>query len=340
MSENLFMRRALDLAELGRGTVSPNPMVGCVIVHQGRIVGEGYHMKYGQAHAEVNAVNSVENQEVLEKSTVYVTLEPCAHFGKTPPCSDLLIAKKVRKVVVACRDPFVEVDGKGIEKLRKAGIEVEVGMLEEEAQELNRRFFTFHELSRPYVVLKWAQTSDGFVARSNYDSKWISNPHSRQLVHRWRAEEDAILVGKNTAVYDNPTLNVRDWDGSDPVRILLDTNAEVANELNILNGPTKTLIFNLKKDEQKGEAHWIKLQSMNPPEVLATLYQQKIQSVIVEGGSKTLNSFIDEGCWDEARVFKADIKFGAGIPAPLVDGEIAQELTIQNDRLIIYKNNG
>ena len=340
MSEHHFMGRALELAELGRGTVSPNPMVGCVIVHAEKIVGEGYHRMYGEAHAEVNAVRSVHDEQILEDSTVYVTLEPCAHFSKTPPCSDLLISKKVKKVVVACRDPFEEVDGKGIEKLKNAGVEVELGLLGEEAISLNRRFFTYHQSKRPYVILKWAQTSDGFIARTNFDSKWISGPASRQIVHRWRAEEDAILVGKNTAVHDNPRLNVRDWHGPDPVRILLDTNAEASEKLHLFDGTIKTLIFNQRRSEQRGNTHWIQLESLTPQAILVALHQQGIQSLIVEGGSSTLNSFVQDNCWDEARVFESEGSFGQGILAPNLNGEILQEKMIQNDRLTIYQNNG
>ena len=332
------MRRALELAELGRGHVSPNPIVGCVIVHDSKIIGEGYHQKYGEAHAEVNAIKSVTKQDLLSQSTAYVTLEPCAHFGKTPPCADLLIEKKVKKVVVACRDPFDQVNGKGIEKLEKAGVEVELGVLEKEAQELNSRFFTFHQQKRPYVILKWAQTEDGFIARENYDSKWISNPYSRQLVHKWRTEEDAILVGKNTATHDNPFLTTRDWSGRNPKRVLLDSRLEVPLDYNIYNKEIDTIIINTEKDDLEGKNRWIKVDEINPEIVMETLHNQNIQSVIIEGGSKVLNSFMDSNCWDEARVFTSKQNFGSGITAPKMSIEPSSKENIKEDELRIYKN--
>jgi diaminohydroxyphosphoribosylaminopyrimidine deaminase / 5-amino-6-(5-phosphoribosylamino)uracil reductase len=242
--EILFMQRALDLAALGRGTVSPNPMVGCVIVHQNKIIGEGYHQQYGGAHAEPNAINSVRDKDLLSQSTLYVTLEPCAHWGKTPPCANLLIEMKVRKVVIATKDANPEVGGKGIYLLKEAGIEVITGVLEDQARELNKRFFTSMEKQRPYVILKWAQTRDGFIARENFDSKWISNSYSRQLVHKWRSEEDAIMVGTQTARYDNPMLNVRDWTGRNPLRIVLDRHMSLKSELHLFDGSQPTLRYN------------------------------------------------------------------------------------------------
>lgn len=332
------MQRALELAERGIGHVSPNPMVGCVIVHQDKIIGEEYHQKYGEAHAEVNAIDSVKDHSLLTESTAYVTLEPCAHHGKTPPCADLLIEKKIKRVVVACRDPFDQVDGKGIEKLEQAGIQVEVGMLEKEAKELNKRFFTSVEKDRPYIILKWAQTSDGFVARENYDSKWISNPHSRQLVHKWRTEEDAILVGKNTAIHDNPSLTAREWSGKNPIRILLDRNLEVNKKSNLFNSDAPTLILNAIKEENSGNIEWVKTDMNNPWSVIRQLHERKIQSVIIEGGSQVLNSFFNENCWDEVRIFTSDSTFEKGIKAPEIDGLIEREETIFADRLTIYKN--
>lgn len=333
------MQRALELAKLGHGSVSPNPMVGCVIVHNNKIIGEGYHRKYGEAHAEVNAINSVQDHSFLAESSVYVTLEPCAHHGKTPPCADLLIEEKVKRVVIASRDPFEKVDGKGIEKLRKAGIEVEVGLMEKEAIEINKRFLTSIQKQRPYVILKWAQTADGFVARENYDSKWISNSKSRQLVHKWRTEEDAILVGKNTAIHDNPSLTSREWVGRNPIRILLDSNLEVKKGANLFDDEAPTLVFNSLKEEESRNVQWIKTELNNPWNVLRSLHERKIQSVIIEGGSQVLNSFINENCWDEARVFTSQKTFGKGIAAPEIDGKITLEETIFDDQLIIYRNN-
>ncbi len=331
-----FMRRALELAEWGRGYVSPNPLVGCVIVHEDRIIGEGWHREYGGPHAEVNAVNSVENQALLSESTVYVTLEPCAHWGKTPPCANLLVEKKVKKVVIAATDSNPLVGGRGIEILKNAGIEVETGILEKDARWQNRRFFTQIEKQRPYVILKWAQTQDGFVARENFDSKWISNSHSRQLVHKWRAEEDAILVGKNTAAYDNPRLDVRDWVGKNPIRVVLDSKLELSSELNLFDQSIPTLVFNALKSDNKDNLAWIKLPEITPETVLKELYSRKIQSLIVEGGSQVIHQFIQSGLWDEARIFTAPTQFRRGISAPRLNQNPSETLSIDTDRLDIY----
>lgn len=331
-----FMRRALELAEWGRGYVSPNPLVGCVIVHEDRIIGEGWHREYGGPHAEVNAVNSVENQALLSESTVYVTLEPCAHWGKTPPCANLLVEKKVKKVVIAATDSNPLVGGRGIEILKNAGIEVETGILEKDARWQNRRFFTQIEKQRPYVILKWAQTQDGFVARENFDSKWISNSHSRQLVHKWRAEEDAILVGKNTAAYDNPRLDVRDWVGKNPIRIVIDSKLELSHELNLLDRSIPTLVLNTLKNDRTENLEWIKLSEITPRTILKELHSRKIQSLIVEGGSQVLSQFIQSGLWDEARIFTAATQFRRGISAPRLNQNPSETLSIDTDRLDIY----
>lgn len=328
------MQRALELAALGRGQVSPNPMVGCVIVHNGQIIGEGWHQRYGEAHAEVNALNRVEDQSLLTEATVFVTLEPCAHYGRTPPCADLLAKHHVRRVVVGAVDSNPLVGGKGIEKLKKAGIEVESGVLEDSCRALNVRFFAAMEKQRPYIILKWAQTTDGFVARSNYDSKWISNEQSRQMVHQWRADEDAILVGPNTAKYDNPRLNVRGVEGKDPTRILIDRNLSVAHDLNLFDGSQSTLIYNLKRSEKGQMLEFIQLhkkQFLN--DLLTDLHQRKIQSLIVEGGSGILKAFIEAGLWDEARIFTSKTEFGEGIAAPKVIGEEIDRQDINGDDL-------
>ena len=334
------MSRALELAELGRGSVAPNPLVGCVIEHEGKIIGEGYHKKYGESHAEVNAVRSVKEPKLLPSSTLYVTLEPCAHHGKTPPCADMIVRNGIKKVVIACRDPFEKVDGKGIEKLEAGGVQVELGMLGKEAVRLNERFFTFHQEKRPFVILKWAQTSDGFIAREDGDSKWISNSYSRQLVHKWRAEEDAILVGKNTALADDPSLTVRNAEGKNPIRILLDSNLALSESQKLFNGEAETLIFNTSKAGTRESNHWIQTPEISPQIVLAELYKRKIQSVIIEGGTQTLNSFIVENCWDEARVFQSETSFQTGIAAPSMNRPVHQRRHIQNDQLLIYKNHG
>lgn len=338
MSHSTFMQRALELAQLGKGSVSPNPMVGCVIVHEGKIIGEGYHKKYGEAHAEVNAISTVADQSLLAKSTLHVTLEPCSHFGKTPPCADLIIEKRIKHIVIACLDPSDKVAGKGLEKLIKSGADVKVGILENEAQQLNKCFFTSVKKQRPYVILKWAQTDDGFVARENYDSKWISNEYSRQLVHKWRTEEDAILVGKNTSIYDNPSLTAREWKGRNPIRVLLDSNLEVPLDKNLFDEEAPTFIFNTVKDEEKGSNTWIKADLTNPLNILQKLHERKIQSIIIEGGSQILNSFIDQNCWDEARVFTAPKTFKKGIKSPRIIGDLVHSEIISGDTLKIYKN--
>jgi diaminohydroxyphosphoribosylaminopyrimidine deaminase/5-amino-6-(5-phosphoribosylamino)uracil reductase len=330
------MRRALELAEWGRGYVSPNPMVGCVIVHEDRIIGEGWHREFGGPHAEVHAVNSVENQALLSESTVYVTLEPCAHWGKTPPCANLLVEKKVKKVIIAAVDSNPLVGGKGIEILKNAGIAVETGVIEEESRWQNRRFFTQIEKQRPYVILKWAQTQDGFVARENFDSKWISNSQSRQLVHKWRAEEDAILVGKNTVAYDNPRLDVRDWVGKNPIRVVLDSHLGLPKNLNLFDQSIPTLIFNTVKSESIENLEWIRLSEINPEVILKELHSRKIQSLIVEGGSQVLRQFIESGLWDEARVFITSAQFERGISAPILNQNPSETLSIGTDRLDIY----
>ncbi|HSF55888.1 MAG TPA: bifunctional diaminohydroxyphosphoribosylaminopyrimidine deaminase/5-amino-6-(5-phosphoribosylamino)uracil reductase RibD [Algoriphagus sp.] len=331
------MRRALELAECGRGSVSPNPMVGCVIVHGEKIIGEGFHQIFGGPHAEVNAVNSVENQELLNEATAYVTLEPCAHWGKTPPCANLLVEKGLKKVVIAAVDSNPLVGGKGIKILKKAGIEVETGVLENEARWQNRRFFTQIEKQRPYVILKWAQTQDGFVARENYSSKWISGTQSRQLVHKWRAEEDAILVGKNTALYDNPRLNVRDWVGKNPMRIVLDSNCELPASLHLFDQSIPTICYNSKKSESEENLDFVNLgRNFSIFDILKDLNSRKVQSLIVEGGSGVLSRFIESGLWDEARVFTGNAKFETGIPAPVLNQNPSETLTIGEDILNVY----
>ncbi|MCH6199633.1 bifunctional diaminohydroxyphosphoribosylaminopyrimidine deaminase/5-amino-6-(5-phosphoribosylamino)uracil reductase RibD [Aquiflexum sp. LQ15W] len=336
--DELYMRRAIELAEWGRGNVSPNPMVGCVVVHNGTIIGEGFHQVYGGPHAEPNAINSVANQDLLSESTVYVSLEPCAHWGKTPPCANLLVEKKVKKVVIGAMDSNPLVGGKGIQILKEAGIEVVTGILEKEVREQNKRFFTFIEKKRPFVILKWAQTRDGFVARENFDSKWISNAYSRQLVHKWRSEEDAILVGTSTAKYDNPQLNVRDWEGRNPVRIVLDRTLILDSNLHLFDGMQKTICYNEAKSESSENLEWVKLSSgFGIGEVLEDLYQRKIQSLIVEGGAQVLKSFIQNELWDEARVFTGQVQFGKGIPAPLIKGKLLSESEIMGDRLAVWR---
>ncbi len=333
------MQRALELAKNGLGDVSPNPMVGCVIVHNNDIIGEGWHQKFGEAHAEVIAVNSVKDKSLLQEATVFVTLEPCSYHGKTPACSDLLIRSKVKKVIVASLDPNPKVSGNGIKALKEAGIQVESGVLENESIALNKRFFINKKLKRPYVMLKWAQTQDGFIAKSNFDSKWISNEFSRQQVHQWRAEEDAILVGKNTAHYDNPSLTVRHWEGENPVRIVLDRNLELNKDLNLFNGEVETLVYNCVKDQKNKEYELIKLTKENfILQVLEDLYAKEIGSIIIEGGSQVLSNFIQLGLWDEARIFTSNQEFGEGIEAAIIDEPVGLSKEIESDKLNYYFN--
>lgn len=337
--DELYMLRALELAELGRGNVSPNPLVGCVIVKDNLVIGEGWHKKYGGPHAEVNAIEAVQNKELLKGAVLYVNLEPCAHFGKTPPCADLIIKYPFKKVVIANTDPNPKVSGKGIQKLIDAGIEVVSGVLEKRGEILNRRFFTFISKERPYVILKWAQTADGFIAKEDYDSKWISNPFSRQLVHKWRAEEDAILVGTNTANFDNPKLTVRDWTGKSPLRIVIDKYLNLKRDLHLFDGSTMTLCYNFMKDEKQENLEHIKADPAKDiiSFILQNLQERNIQSVIVEGGSQLLMSFIKEHSWDEARIFKSNKNFYAGIPAPSLKGEVTNKEYVFEDELWFYK---
>jgi len=296
-----YMQRALDLAGLGIGKVSPNPMVGCVIVHRQKIVGEGWHQHYGGPHAEVNAIKSVDDPEVLASSTLFVNLEPCAHYGKTPPCTELIITSGIKKVVIANIDPNPMVAGKGVEQLRKSGIEVIEGVLRERGEFLNRRFFTGHRQHRPYIILKWAETADGFIARMDFDSKWISNECSRQLVHQYRTQEDAVLVGRNTAQYDNPELTVRHWEGRNPIRIVLDPNLVLSNKLKLFDGSVLTLCYNHVSNKDEDKLKYIKSPKRGLLEFIwDDLFKRNIQSVMVEGGGKLLNSLIKENYWDEA----------------------------------------
>lgn len=339
-TDELFMKRCLELAYLGVGAVFPNPMVGAVIVHQGKIIGEGYHKKYGEAHAEVNAVNSVKDTSLLSEATIYVSLEPCAHFGKTPPCADLLVLHKFKKVVIACQDTFSEVSGKGIERLKNAGIEVVVGVLEQEARELNHRFFTFHEQKRPYVILKWAQTKDGFIDRNRTQHEkginWITGKGTKQLVHKWRSEEMAILVGKTTVLNDNPSLTVREWRGNNPIRIILDSSLEIPENVAVFSKDAPTIVFNTKQNREEGTTRWIKLENNSIAEILAELYRQNIQSVIVEGGKKILESFLDNGVWDEARILIGNTEFKEGIKAPLPTSRKMHSFQLEEDTIEIH----
>ncbi|GAA5039585.1 riboflavin biosynthesis protein RibD [Marivirga lumbricoides] len=335
-----FMARALQLATYGRSTVSPNPMVGCVIVLEGKIIGEGWHQKAGEPHAEVLAVQSVMDKALLKLATVYVTLEPCAHFGKTPPCADLLVNHKVKRVVVGSTDPNPLVAGKGIAKLKAANIDVSVGVLEKACLALNKVFFTSISKSRPFIVLKWAQTADGYIARKNFDAKWISSVLSRQLVHKWRSELDVILVGKNTVMYDNPQLNTREWSGRHPVRLVIDHYLQLSESLKVFDQSVPTLIFNLKKEDEKQNLKWIKLEEEGfINQLIDFIHRLKIQSVLIEGGGNTLKQFIDSGLWDEARVFTCKSFFEEGVEAPeLKEEALVSHEIIEGDLLQVYQH--
>ncbi len=339
MAKEIYMQRALQLAQKGLGSVSPNPMVGCVIVYNDEIIGEGFHEKYGGPHAEVNAINSVKDQSLLKESEVYVNLEPCSHYGKTPPCADLLVEKSVKKVVIANIDPFEKVSGNGVTKLKNAGIEVEIGLLEQQGALLNKRFFTAIQEKRPYIILKWAQTKDGFIARANFDSKWISDERSRKIVHKWRSEEDAILVGTNTAKYDNPKLNVRDWEGRNPVRVVIDKQLKLSEDLNLFDRTQRTIVFNSVDSKSSKNLEYVKISDASFEEdLLEALCQLQIQSLIIEGGAATLASFIKKGLWDESRIFKSETTFGEGINAPAIEGTLLSSEQLVNDKLEIIKN--
>jgi diaminohydroxyphosphoribosylaminopyrimidine deaminase / 5-amino-6-(5-phosphoribosylamino)uracil reductase len=318
--DEFFMQRCLQLAKLGAGNVAPNPMVGAVLVHEGRIIGEGYHQLYGFAHAEVNCVNSVVEKELIPFSTMYVSLEPCAHHGKTPPCANLIVAQGIREVVVGCVDTFSKVAGKGIEILQNVGITVRTGILEKECRELNSRFFTFHEQQRPYIILKWAQSLNGYMGSRDGKPVRISNEFSDRLVHRWRSEEMSILVGSNTALKDNPRLNNRLWTGKDPIRLVLGQSSKLPPDYHLQDGSVKTLFFT-------------DIDSM-----LKELHAQSVQSILVEGGANVLNQFIEAGLWDEARVIVGTNPLAGGLPAPLLpENALISEINLEGDRILYYR---
>lgn len=342
------MERCLELAKNGGGYVAPNPMVGAVLVYDNKIIGEGYHQQYGKAHAEVNCIqDAVEkgNGELLMRSTLYVSLEPCAHFGKTPPCTDLIIRNKIPAVIIGCRDPNKEVDGKGIEQLKTSGVETIPGILEKECIELNKRFFTFHKYHRPYIILKWAQTADGKISAMTGQEEGnrllISNEYSNRLVHKWRSEEAAILVGTNTVLSDNPELTNRLWPGPSPARLIVDWDLKLNASLHIFNRQVRTIIFNsVKHEEEENLVYWqVSRDTSLVHQILNALYHLQIQSVLVEGGARLLQSFIDENIWDEARVISnQQLAIGNGLPAPVLENaDKMDEQVILTDTIEIYE---
>ena len=340
-----YMYRCLDLASLGAGNTAPNPMVGSVIVNSGKIIGEGFHRKYGGPHAEVNAINAVKNQTLLKESTLYVNLEPCVHHGMTPPCSDMIIKNHIPKVVIGTIDPFDAVAGKGVEKMRKSGIEVITGILKEECLELNKRFFTFHTKKRPYIILKWAQTNDCFIdikrSKKDYgEPVWITGDTSLRLVHKIRSTEDAILVGTNTAEKDNPSLTVRHWSGRNPLRLVIDKNLRLSTRLKLFNTDSKTLVINSKKNSEEETVSFVKVDFEKDiyNRILTELFNRKILSLIVEGGKQILEGFILRNLWDEAHIFTGNKYFFKGIEAPKLTGILTGEETFEKDRLMIFRN--
>ena len=339
-----YINRCIELAKNGLGTTYPNPLVGSVIVHENKIIGEGWHQKAGEPHAEVIAINSVKDKSLLSQSTIYVSLEPCSHYGKTPPCSDLIVSSKIPNVVIGTIDPHRKVAGTGIKRLTENGINVILGILEKECNELNKRFFTFHNKKRPYIILKWAESADGFIAPMTKEKKepvWITNEFSRQLVHKWRSEEAAILVGTNTVFEDNPKLDVRDWSGENPIRIILDKTAKISDEYFVKDKKTKTIIIT-EEENLANSDNLIYESTTFDVDVLKKIcdicHKFGIQSIIIEGGSETLKSFITENIWDEARIFKGHISFNKGIKAPTINNSKSQKQQILTDELIYFFN--
>lgn len=336
------MQRCLELAELGMGTASPNPLVGAVVVYKNKIIGEGYHQSYGKAHAEVNAINMVLDRypdiysKLLRDSTIYVNLEPCSHFGKTPPCADLIIRHEIPRVVVGSPDPFMPVNGKGVEKLHNAGIEVIENFNIEACRFVNRRFFTRTLKQRPYIILKWAQTASNHFAPLDHSQKWISGQDAKALNHRWRTEEDAILVGKNTALTDNPRLSARNWPGRNPIRIIIDKNLELPQSLNIFDQTQDTIIFNALKTEYLGRIKYLQVENFDlylPQMICYQLYIMDVQSLIIEGGLCTLTQFIGAGLWDEARIFTSPVQWKEGLNAPFISEKAVKSILVGQDTL-------
>ena len=338
MEEEKYMRRCIELAKNGLCNVSPNPMVGAVIVCDGRIIGEGYHIRCGEAHAEVNAIRSVKDESLLKRSTIYVSLEPCSHYGKTPPCADLIIEKQIPRIVIGCQDPFSEVAGRGIQKLRDAGREVTVGVLEEECKSLIRRFITFNTLHRPFITLKWAESADHFIDIERTDGKPVvlSSPLTSMLVHKKRAEADAIMVGRRTALLDNPSLTVRNWYGHNPIRVVLDRTLSLPNDSQIFDGNVPTLIFTEKQQPEKKNITYITINFNHNPlkQIMEALYQRKIQSLLVEGGRQLLQSFIDNELWDEVYIEKCPCKLNSGVKAPEISDNFSYSTEEHFDRQI------
>lgn len=346
-TDEKYMLRCIQIAKNGLGTTAPNPMVGAVIVYKDHIIGEGFTSAFGGSHAEVNAINSVNDVSLLKFATLYVTLEPCSHFGKTPPCADLIVKMGIPKVVIGLKDPHEKVAGNGIKRLEQSGCHVQVGILKHECEEHHKRFLTFYTKKRPYIILKWAETADGFIAPEptlrgeKKNPYWITNNRSRQLVHKWRSEEPGILVGTNTVLADNPQLNLRDWYGKPPTRIILDRDLKIPIDFHVYNGKQKTIIcteiIDTSNYVEEVTYKVLDFKSSLPQQLSTLLYDELIQSVIIEGGAQTLQSFIDCNLWDEARIFKGTNTFYKGIKAPVITGDIQKQIQIATDQLTILK---
>lgn len=342
--DEIFMSRCLQLAALAKGEVAPNPLVGAVLVHEGRIIGEGFHKQYGHPHAEVNCINSVAEQDkpLIPQSTLYVSLEPCSHVGKTPPCSRFIIHHRIPRVIIGMKDPFAEVNGKGILQLQEAGVEVTTGILEEECASLNRRFIYFHRYKRPYIVLKWAQSTNGKIAGEGNDRLLISNDFTNRLVHKWRSEEAAILVGTNTALADDPLLDNRHWFGKPPLKMVIDKQRRLPESLRLFQTTVPVIIFNSVSESREGEKQYVKIPFHDlPAEIAAFCFQQRIQSVLIEGGAALLQTFINANYWDETRVItNPQLYVDNGKPAPqLKNASLQASESIDGDVISYYVNN-
>lgn len=340
---NYYISKCITAAEKGVFQALPNPCVGALILHNDKIIGEGITSSYGGNHAEVNAINSVRNKELLKESTLYVSLEPCNHFGKTPPCTDLIILSKIPRVVIGMRDPFKEVNGRGIQKLKDAGIEVIENVLAEECFFINRRFFIFHIKKRPYVILKYAQTQDGFIDKKRNNGEiginWFTNQETKKITHQWRSEECSIAVGTNTVEIDNPMLTVREVSGKNPIRIVIDKDLRLNKNSNVFNNESKTLVFNNKLNKIYENIEYIKVDfNQLLFELLKFLFERNIISIIIEGGALFLQSFIDENVWDEARIITGNLKIGSGILAPKINGSCYKKIINNGDLISFYKN--
>ena len=334
MEDENYMRRCIALAKKGLGYTYPNPLVGCVIVHQGKIISEGWHKKAGESHAEKEAIEKVKDKSILKEVTLYVNLEPCNHFGKTPPCSDLIIKMKIPKIVIGTVDFNQKVYLKGIKKLKENGCKVITGILEKECRKLNCRFFTFHQKKRPYITLKWAESKDGFIAPKDQNEKyWLSHPLSKQLVHQWRSQEQSIMIGVNTAIIDNSRLNLRDWYGNNPIPIVIDPKNRLPNESFLYRNKKSNNLLSISSTEIG-----TKNEELKSEDLICFLYENHIQSVIVEGGLKTLVFFIKNNLWDEAKVFKTKIKLNNGLISPKLEKKEKSIISVGSDKLYTYIN--